>query len=378
MELGSSSSTGCFSVSTETANWNVYLDKGGIYYGINSTQTRSLLKFKLGTLGSSGTAATSALAEIPDTVDSIEFLIVELLQKGVIDPQYVPKLALDFMKESIETLLWVEDSTFEWKPGERLSAFTFHPQFKLSKVDLSKAIEYYQKRLVQWQKIQHSIKSPYERPYLFDYHGVLEKLSPKLHERFTKLFTGLTLRQIAPLLQQDDLKIAQFILPFIEQGAIVLCEPPEPFIQLPYIPLPDITSGAPTLQEVAAHPLKNHKIACIDDSPSVLDEMQRLLGNKGFEVTKIDDPIKASALLFRIRPDLILMDVTMPEINGYKLCNLLRDSVMFRNTPIVMVSGHRGIINKAKAKIAGATDYLTKPFTRDALLDVVERYLNTA
>ena len=81
-------------------------------------------------------------------------------------------------------------------------------------------------------------------------------------------------------------------------------------------------------------------------------------------------------MLFRIRPDLILMDVTMPEINGYKLCDLLRDSVMFRNTPIVMVSGHRGIIDKARAKIAGATDYLTKPFTRDSLLAMVERYMN--
>ena len=70
------------------------------------------------------------------------------------------------------------------------------------------------------------------------------------------------------------------------------------------------------------------------------------------------------------------MDITMPEINGYKLCSLLRNSVALRETPIVMVTGRSGLVDKARARVTGATDYLVKPFTRGSLLAVVEKYLH--
>ena len=68
----------------------------------------------------------------------------------------------------------------------------------------------------------------------------------------------------------------------------------------------------------------------MDDSPTILDEMHRFLNHEEYEVTKIDDPVKAAAVLFKLKPDLVLMDITMPEINGYKLCSLLRNSVALR------------------------------------------------
>ena len=79
--------------------------------------------------------------------------------------------------------------------------------------------------------------------------------------------------------------------------------------------------------------------------------------------------------IIRINPDIILLDVGMPTIDGYKLCSMLRKHPAFKKTPIVMVTGNTGIIDRAKAKMAGSNDYMTKPFTQAGLIEMVSRYL---
>jgi twitching motility two-component system response regulator PilG len=80
--------------------------------------------------------------------------------------------------------------------------------------------------------------------------------------------------------------------------------------------------------------------------------------------------------IISFRPNLILLDVGMPNIDGYKLCSFIRKYSAFRDTPIVMVTGNKGLIDRARAKLAGATDYMTKPFTQFDLLTMVFRYLS--
>jgi two-component system, chemotaxis family, response regulator PixG len=89
----------------------------------------------------------------------------------------------------------------------------------------------------------------------------------------------------------------------------------------------------------------------------------------------IDDSVKALMKLSTIRPDLILLDVGMPNVDGYQLCALIRKSSVLKEIPIVMVTGNKGLIDRARARLAGATDYLTKPFAQADLLKIVMRYL---
>ena len=121
---------------------------------------------------------------------------------------------------------------------------------------------------------------------------------------------------------------------------------------------------------------KQWKIVCIDDSPTILNEISRFLERDDFAVIPITEPLKALMKIMRIKPDLILLDVGMPNIDGYKLCSLIRKYSAFKNTPIVMVTGNKGLIDRAKARMAGATDYMTKPFTQSDLLDMVFNYLS--
>jgi two-component system, chemotaxis family, response regulator PixG len=118
-----------------------------------------------------------------------------------------------------------------------------------------------------------------------------------------------------------------------------------------------------------------YKIACVDDSPTILREINRFLDGDSFKVFPIVDSGTALMKIIRINPDIILLDVGMPTIDGYKLCSMLRKHPAFKKTPIVMVTGNTGIIDRAKAKMAGSTDYMTKPFTQSGLIEMVSRHL---
>ncbi|NJL84244.1 MAG: response regulator [Chloroflexaceae bacterium] len=191
-------------------------------------------------------------------------------------------------------------------------------------------------------------------------------------EKLTKLMRGLSIRQLTAAIKQDELKLVQLLSPYVEQGVFYLRDPQPPFDRLPKIP--KLRPNTPLLQRQDS--AKTYKVVCIDDSPTILEEIKYFLGEDRYQVTAIDSPTESLTLLFEIKPDLVLMDITMPDINGYQLCNLLRKSApAFEKIPIIMVTGNRGFIDRAKAKLSGATDYLTKPFSREALLGVIGKYL---
>jgi twitching motility two-component system response regulator PilG len=122
-------------------------------------------------------------------------------------------------------------------------------------------------------------------------------------------------------------------------------------------------------------PEPSYRIACIDDSPSILQVIRSFLSDREFDVVLISDPLRAPMQIVRSKPDLILLDVGMPNLDGYELCAILRRHPSFKHLPIVMVTGHTGFIDRAKAKIAGASGYLTKPFTQAELQETVTKHL---
>ena len=120
---------------------------------------------------------------------------------------------------------------------------------------------------------------------------------------------------------------------------------------------------------------KTYKIVCIDDSPTMLNEISKFLDDKRFSIITINNSTQALLKIIEIKPDLILLDITMPNINGYQICSLVRKFTYCRTTPIIMVTANKGLIDRAKARLAGATDYMTKPFSQDDLIKMVFSYL---
>ncbi len=128
-------------------------------------------------------------------------------------------------------------------------------------------------------------------------------------------------------------------------------------------------------QRIDALRRTTYTVACIDDSPTVLNAIQKFLEGQNLSVVAINDPVKALMQIVRSKPDLVLLDITMPNLDGYELCALLRRHPRYKRTPIVMVTGNTGLIDRARAKLVRASGYLTKPFTQTDLLKIVSKHL---
>ena len=118
-------------------------------------------------------------------------------------------------------------------------------------------------------------------------------------------------------------------------------------------------------------------VACIDDSQTIQRQVKMTLESVGYLVMNILDPASSLLKLAKQKPDLILMDINMPKIDGYELCQRLRRSRKLKTVPVVMLTGREGLVDRVRAKFVGADEYLTKPFRPNLLIDVVDNLLES-
>lgn len=116
------------------------------------------------------------------------------------------------------------------------------------------------------------------------------------------------------------------------------------------------------------------KVMVIDDSNTIRRTAETLLAKAGCKVVTAVDGFDSLAKIADIEPHVIFVDIMMPRLDGYQTCALIKNNSKFRNTPVIMLSSKDGLFDKAKGRIVGADDYLTKPFSKTELFDVLERY----
>jgi twitching motility two-component system response regulator PilG len=116
-------------------------------------------------------------------------------------------------------------------------------------------------------------------------------------------------------------------------------------------------------------------VACVDDSPAIQRVVKFTLEASGYRVVNIKEPFKALTTLLHAKPDLILMDINMPEIDGYQLCSLCNKSSALKDIPIIMLTGRSGILDRVKAKMVGSVGYICKPFLPQELVQAINSYV---
>nr|MBS0020688.1 response regulator [Gammaproteobacteria bacterium] len=116
---------------------------------------------------------------------------------------------------------------------------------------------------------------------------------------------------------------------------------------------------------------KDVKVMIVDDSKTIRRTAELLLTKAGCEVITAVDGFEALATVARHHPDIIFIDIMMPKLDGYQTCSLIKNNKSYRKIPIVMLSSKDGLFDRAKSRISGSDDYLTKPFTREELLGVI-------
>ena len=130
------------------------------------------------------------------------------------------------------------------------------------------------------------------------------------------------------------------------------------------------------MSSTAARSLSGLKILVIDDSKTIRRTAETLLSKEGCQVFTAIDGFDALSKIADHQPDLIFVDIMMPRLDGYETCSLIKHNKTFKKTPVIMLSSKDGLFDRARGRIVGSEQYLTKPFTKDELLGAISNQIN--
>ncbi|MEH2464493.1 response regulator [Nostoc sp.] len=221
-----------------------------------------------------------------------------------------------------------------------------------------------------WSEAGLANFSPDLAPVLRRPEQLQQMVSPSVYKNFVNLINGkFTLRDLAVKMKQSVLPLTRSLLPYILKGIIELVEVPD----LP-LGVTEVNNNSTTTQpKKQLAPL----VACVDDSPLVCKMLEDIITSNGLRFIKIQDAVQALPILIQDKPDLIFLDLIMPVANGYEICTQLRRISAFANTPVIILTGSDGFLDRVRAKVVGSTDFLTKPVVADKVMAIVRKYLPT-
>ena len=318
----------------------IYFERGKLVYASNSVKPFDRLDRQLRRLGAQVPTLGSAtrlqmrllfepIEEEPDNVGSDYQAICWLVSQQYLHPNQAATLIGELAKETMEPFLLIREGSYELIETEAIAQMA-----KFCQLDLRSLVESCHNQLQQRRSTGHPPQS------ITTHSNLLQRQKP--HPLSNGAQPSPPEKPTYGLMEKS-------------------WEPPK----------------EPLMDSSEESGKKTYTIACIDDSPTVLNTIHKFLDDTSFSVITINDPVKALMQIIRSKPDLILLDVTMPNLDGYELCALLRRHPDFKNTPIVMVTGNTGLIDRARAKLVRASGYLTKPFEQSDLLKMVFQHLSS-
>ena len=131
-------------------------------------------------------------------------------------------------------------------------------------------------------------------------------------------------------------------------------------------------------EEATETSLAGIKVMVIDDSKTIRRTAETLLKKAGCEVVTATDGFEALAKITDQNPDMIFIDIMMPRLDGYQTCALIKNNHIYKNTPVILLTSKDGLFDRARGRIVGSDQYLTKPFTKDELLGAITTHVNVA
>jgi twitching motility two-component system response regulator PilG len=280
-----------------------------------------------------------------------------LLEQNIISPKVARSIIHGLVNETLFDLLSLHQGSFIFDLGAALV-----PQ--LTTLEITPIATKITKQVKEWKQLYPHIQSPEQLPILSDITGLKSTVPESSVSKLQSLADGkTTLRQLSRHLNRDILTVAKAIYPYVQQG----------WLQLAYPSTLNQNTQPKSWQQPK---YRQGKIVCIEDTIAICEAVKSILEPQGYRAISITNPLEAFSLIFQLKPDLILCDIAMPELDGYEICSMLRHSTAFRHIPIIMLTGKDGFIDRVRARMVGATDYLTKPFTDKELLMLIEKYIN--
>ncbi|MBD2177578.1 response regulator [Pseudanabaena sp. FACHB-1998] len=354
-------------------NWNIYFYLGRLVYATGGKHRVRRLARAI-RQHSQNVNIQNLLDNADPTVEAWELKVIE---KAIQEHQLTTEQARAVIQASIHEVFYSlseqKQPKSSWKP---LEALPFKPIVALSAMQTLDNIVVVQQK---WQQsglshVQNMIQgfsfdlAPYvAKPDQLQIMLDADAISSKTYQSLKKILNGTnTLWDLAIIMHCSLIAVMRSLLPFVVDGIVAFRE---------------IQDWASPNWKLPSQPVKlpnRGLIACIDDSPQVGVEMRRILEPLGYEVLAITEPLQSVSTLLERKPDLIFLDLIMPNTNGYELCTFLRKTTTFQEIPIVILTGRDGMIDRVRAKMSGSSDFLSKPPDPSKVLQILRKFLKNA
>ena len=346
--------------SSTGVKWIFYLHMGDILYAVGGNHQvrrwRRNIADRLPQISSGLSKLPPELAGSDDEEDSSRCWEYELLCLWVEQGKITYDEAVEVVKATIIEVIFditqVMEVTCELKPDESLSR-------KLALIEAEEVIQQAQELWEAWQNARIADRYPDMAPVIKQPEQMQKTTSPQVYQTLRELLDGQhTLRDLAVQMKRDIIELTRNMVPYMQVGLVEL-------IGVPDLPPPEIE------EEVATGPL----IVSVDDSPLICHIMEDILFKAGYRFVGLNDPLMAVEIISQQKPDFIFLDLEMPNKDGYEVCTQLRRIPYFKNLPIVILTGNDGFVDKIKAKVCGANEFINKPVSADRILGVIRKYL---
>jgi twitching motility two-component system response regulator PilG len=271
-----------------------------------------------------------------------------LIEQRLLAPHQAREILETMVRETLFELLSLHQGTFMVEMGAPLT-----PQ--LMSFPITPLVTDVAKQMQEWKQFYPQLQSPDQCPVIVDAVALQQALPASTVNALVHYADRqMSLRQLAYALNRDIVAVARAIYPCVQRG---------------WVSFGSLDRALP-LPVATAH----QRVVCIDDAATIGQMVVNMLQPHGYQVTAILDPLQALAQVFALQPHLILCDIEMPHLSGYEFCAMLRQSTQFHQVPIIMLTGKDGFIDRVRAKMVGATDYLAKPFCAEELIMLIEQY----
>jgi two-component system, chemotaxis family, response regulator PixG len=226
-----------------------------------------------------------------------------------------------------------------------------------------------------WQGAKLENRSPNSAPVIKRPEQLRVRTEPKTYEALTKLLDGEhTFLDLALQMNREALQVVRSLMPYIQMSFVETVEIPDLPIPLSLTRSEEAKAESPTDSQLRK-PKQDTLIACIDDSPLICQAMEKIIKAEGYRFVGESNDLRALPLMLEQKPDLIFIDLLMPNTNGYELCAQLRRLVFFKTTPIVIFTANANLMDKVKAKMVGCTTLLNKPVDGKTILKTISQLL---
>jgi len=360
---GREQSTGKVTIAARSHQWEFYYLRGQLLYAIGGPhRTRRWER-----------AVRQCCPKFrfdPERISPASLWEYQLLANGLsrqhINLKQAKAVLVSVIKEVLLSLMAASPTEATWVPSRRSPARKTSP-LPLAVSEVEQLLHETSQLWHHWQEKGLDYLQPDRAPTLQEPSANSEQAGQSTLV-LSQLFNGQnTVWDIAAQQKRSPLDVARTLHHFVQKGKLALCD------------VTDLPSPMAQLQMVSAAVKPPAPcIACIDDSAAATKHIETILIRTGYRVVCVRDPLAEMSRLLEEKPDLIFLDVVMPTVDGRDLCNFLRKTSVFRETPIVILTSCDGAIDRVRANLSGASDFLSKPADPQKVLEMTRKHIPAA